>query len=178
MTSTKTDFSPVLRCGSLIFGLSPRESTAVSALGVLVLVVAILAVVALLLFLALFPVARRARRQKAELEAELGDTAQRSENAQGLGLESRGKGQVRGNGWLVLTPDELRFRQWVPSRETRMPLAAITAIETPRSWLGKSVGRKLLVVRWRTPEGGEDAMAWNVRDLDGWLAALGRPQPE
>lgn len=135
-------------------------------MSVVLLVLAILAFVALLLFLARFPVARRARRQKAELEAELGDSAQRRENAQGLGLESRG------NGWLVLTGDELRFRQWVPSRETRIPLAAITEVDTPRWWLGKSVGSRLLVVRWRTPEGGEDAMAWNVRDLDGWLAAL------
>ena len=120
----------------------------------------------------MFPVARRARRLKAEMEAEVGDDAERSENVQGLGLESRGKGQVRGNGWLVLTADELRFRQWVPDRETRIPRSAITAVETDRWWLGKSVGVKLLIVRWRTPEGGDDAMAWRVRDLDSWLAAL------
>ena len=143
-----------------------------SVFEILVLVVSILAFVALLFVLIMFPVARRARRLKAEMEAEVGDDAERSENVQGLGLESRGKGQVRGNGWLVLTADELRFRQWVPDRETRIPRSAITAVETDRWWLGKSVGRKLLVVRWRTPEGGEDAMAWNVRDLDDWLAAL------
>ncbi len=136
------------------------------------LVVSILAFVALLFVLIMFPVARRARRLKAEMEAEVGDDAERSENVQGLGLESRGKGQVRGNGWLVLTADELRFRQWVPDRETRIPRAAITAVETDRWWLGKSVGVKLLIVRWRTPEGGDDAMAWRVRDLDSWLAAL------
>jgi hypothetical protein len=134
-----------------------------SAFEILVLVVSILAFVALLFALIMVPVARRARRLKAELPAD----AVRVENAQGLGLESRGKAQVRGNGWLVLTEDELRFRQWVPNRETRIPLASITAVETGRWWLGKSVGRKLLVVRW-----DEDAMAWNVRDLDGWLAAL------
>ena len=143
-----------------------------SALEVVVLVVSILAFVALILFLAMFPVARRARRMKAEMEAEIGSSAERSENVQGLGLESRGKGQVRGNGWLVLTPGELRFRQWVPDRETRIPREAITAVESDRWWLGKSVGRKLLVVRWQTPDGGADAMAWNVRDLDGWLDAL------
>jgi hypothetical protein len=49
----------------------------------------------------------------------------------------------------------------------------VTTVETKRSWLGKWVGATLLVVRWRTPDGGEDAMAWHVRDLDGWLAALG-----
>jgi hypothetical protein len=143
-----------------------------SALEVIVLVVSILAFVALLFVLIMFPVARRARRLKAEMQAEVGDDAERSENVQGLGLESRGKGQVRGNGWLVLTTDELRFRQWVPDRETRIPRAAITAVETDRWWLGKSVGVKLLIVRWRTPEGGGDAMAWRVRDLDSWLAAL------
>ena len=109
---------------------------------------------------------------RTELEEELGDTATRKANARGLGLESRGKGQVRGNGWLVLSPGELRFSQWVPQRETRIPLTAVTVVETRRGWLGKTVGSKLLCVRWRTPEGGEDAMAWEVRDLDGWLAAL------
>ena len=120
----------------------------------------------------LIPVTRRARRLKAGLEEELGESATRKANARGLGLESRGKGQVRGNGWLVLSPGELRFAQWVPQRETRIPLTAVTMVETRRAWLGKTVGSKLLCVRWRTPEGGEDAMAWEVRDLDGWLAAI------
>ena len=60
----------------------------------------------------------------------------------------------------------------MPNRETRIPLGAVTEVKTERWWLGKSVGSKLLVVRWRTPEGGEDAMAWEVRGLDEWLAAL------
>jgi len=143
-----------------------------TALQVVALVLGILILVALLLALALIPVARRARQVKAGIEEEVGDTATRKANARGLGLESRGKGQVRGNGWLVLSPGELRFAQWVPQRETRIPLDAMTVVETRRVWLGKTVGSKLLCVRWRTPEGGEDAMAWEVRDLDGWLAAL------
>jgi len=136
------------------------------------LVLAILAFVALLFVLIMIPVSRRARRLQSEMEAELGDSMTRRENVRGLGLQSRGKGQVRGNGWLVLTDDEFRFKQWIPAREDRIPLAAITGVETPRVWLGKTVGRKLLCVRWRTPGGGDDAMAWEVRDLDGWLAAL------
>jgi len=144
----------------------------VSALQVVALVLGILILVTLLLGLIMVPVSRRARRLRAQVEAELGDSARRTANARGLGLESRGKGQVRGNGWLVLTDDELRFRQWVPNRETRIPLAAVTEVTTERWWLGKSVGSKLLVVRWRTPEAGEDAMAWEVRGVDEWLAAL------
>jgi hypothetical protein len=79
---------------------------------------------------------------------------------------------VRGNGWLVLTHEELRFRQWVPQHDTTIPLTAVTAVGTERWWLGKTVGSKLLCVRWRTADGGEDAMAWQVRDLERWLAAL------
>ncbi len=140
-----------------------------SAVGIVALV---LVFIALALALILVPVAHRARRQRAALEEELGDGVKRKANARGLGLESRGRGQVRGNGWLVLTDDELRFSQWVPSRETRIPLAAVTTVETKRWWLGKSVGSRLLCVRWRTPDGAEDAMAWEVRDLDSWLAEL------
>ena len=143
-----------------------------SAAGIVALVLGILVFVGLALALVLVPVARRAKGQRAELEEELGDGVKRRANVRGLGLESRGRGQVRGNGWLVLTDDELRFRQWVPDRETRIPLAAVTMVETKRWWLGKSVGSRLLCVRWRTPDGAEDAMAWEVPDLDGWLAAL------
>jgi hypothetical protein len=55
-----------------------------------------------------------------------------------------------------------------------IPLASVTDVGTERTWLGKWVGRRLLRVRWRTLEGTEDAMAWEVRDLDAWLAALAR----
>ena len=139
---------------------------------VVALVAGILLFVALVLVLVMLPVRARAKRLEGELDEELGEGILRRANAQGLGLESRGRGQVRGNGWLVLTAGELRFRQWVPDRDTRIPLAAITDVGMEKSWLGKWVGARLLRVRWRTPEGGEDAMAWNVRDLDGWLAAL------
>ena len=147
------------------------------ALEVLALVAGILLLVALAFVLAMLPVRARAKRLEAGLEEELGEGILRRANAQGLGLESRGRSQVRGNGWLVLTADELRFRQWVPDRETVVPLAAVTDVGTEKSWLGKWVGRRLLRVRWRTPEGGTDAMAWNVQDLDGWLAALDSENP-
>jgi hypothetical protein len=139
-----------------------------SALAIVALVLGGLLVLAL----ALVPLRRRARRVTAEADAEAGGDARRSEHVRGLGLESRGTAQVRGNGRLVLTEDELRFRMFVPDRETRIPLAAVTSVGSERTWLGKWVGRRLLRVRWTTA-GGENAMAWEVRDLDGWIAALG-----
>ena len=141
-------------------------------LGIVALVLAILVFVALAFAVVLIPVSRRAKRVETGLEEELGDSIRRSANVNGLGLQSRGRGQVRGNGRLVLTPKELRFRQWIAQRETTIPLAAIISVGTERSWLGKWVGSKLLCVRWRTSDGSEDAMAWHVPDLEGWLAAL------
>jgi len=141
-------------------------------LGVVALVLAILVFIALTFAVARIPISRRANRVRTELEEELGGTIRRLANVSGLGLQSRGRGQVRGNGWLVLTAEELRFRQWIPQRETTIPLAAVTSVGTERTWLGKWVGSKLLCVRWRAPDGSEDAMAWQVPDLDGWLAAL------
>ena len=141
-------------------------------LAVVALVLAIFVFIALTFAVILIPVSRRARRLRAGLEEELGDRVRRIANVRGLGLRSRRRGQVRGNGWLVLTPEELRFRQWVPQRDTTIPLVAVTAVGTERSWLGKWVGSRLLCVRWRTAGGGEDAMAWEVPDLEEWLAAL------
>ena len=141
-------------------------------LGIVALVGAILVVIALAFAVVLMPVSRRAKRVRTGLEDELGDTIRRSANVSGLGLQSRGRGQVRGNGRLVLTPGELRFRQWIPQRETTIPLAAVTSVGTERTWLGKWVGSKLLCVRWRTSDDSEDAIAWQVPDLEGWLAAL------
>jgi hypothetical protein len=141
----------------------------VSALAISAVALAVVAVLAL----TLAPLLRRARRVSAEAVAAAGPGARRSEHVRGLGLQSRGASQVRGNGRLTLTDDELRFRMFVPDRETRIPLAAVMSVGSERTWLGKWVGRRLLRVRWRTPEGAEDAMAWEVRDLDGWIAVLG-----
>ena len=116
-----------------------------SAVEVVVLVLVILGPF-ILIAAVLIPIVRRARRVRTGLEEELGDSATRKANARGLGLESRGKGQVRGNGWLVLSPGELRFSQWVPRRETRIPLTAVTVVETRRV-MARQDGRLEAAVR-------------------------------
>lgn len=91
--------------------------------------------------------------------------------ANSLGLTSRGKYQSRGNGALVLTADELVFFQMVPKRDLTIPLATITEVKTVKVHLGKSYGRNLLYVGFDGPS-GPDSIAWFVRDLPAWLAAL------
>jgi len=115
----------------------------VTALGVVALVLGLLVFFAVLIAVVVKASARRAARTEGELREELGDGVRRIETARGLGLRSAGRGQVRGTGTLVLTPDELRFRQWVPNRETRIPLASVTDVGRERWWLGKTVGRAL-----------------------------------
>ncbi|HEV3001664.1 MAG TPA: hypothetical protein VGW75_13065 [Solirubrobacteraceae bacterium] len=150
-----------------------RLRSATSALDAVVLVVSILAVVALPLAVVALLAGRHERRVEADLAQQLGEGLQRVEAVRGLGLESRGRAQVRGNGTLALTDDALLFQQWLPGREVRIALTDVTHVGTTRWWLGKTVGRRLLCVRWRTAQGDGDGMAWEVRDLEAWLAALG-----
>ena len=110
---------------------------------------------------------RRARRHFAA------EDLVRSEAANSLGVESAGKWQVRGNGNLALTKDELLFAQWVPDRVVRIPRRSIVEVTTARTHLGKWIGRKLLKVVWVDDSGERDSIALWVPDLDGWLAALG-----
>jgi hypothetical protein len=113
------------------------------------------------------PLRRRARRHFA------GFALLREADANSFGVESAGVKQVRGNGSLALTEDELLFAQWAPNRVLRIPRSAIVHVTKTSSHLGKTVGRDLLKVVWSTELGQQDSVALWVRDLDGWLLALG-----
>jgi hypothetical protein len=113
------------------------------------------------------PLRKRARKHFVTL------SVLREDDANSFGVESAGSWQVRGNGNLALTEDELLFAQWIPNRVVRIPRHAIFEVTTTRSHLGKTIGRKLLKVFWTTELGGQDSIALWVKDLDGWLEALG-----
>ncbi|WP_371805864.1 hypothetical protein [Candidatus Lokiarchaeum ossiferum] len=86
-----------------------------------------------------------------------------------FGLESKGRKQIRGNGVLVLTTQELCFQMYLPTREWRIPLSSITSIETPKSHLGKTKFRPLLMVKFINNEGLPDSIAWWILELDKWV---------
>ena len=50
-------------------------------------------------------------------------------------------------------------------------LTGVIAVDETKGFLGKTIGRPLLRVVWRDPE-GRDVAAWWVADLPGWRAAL------
>jgi hypothetical protein len=138
---------------------------------VVVLAVAVAAVAALV-------VRRAAGTARARIDAAVGELdVRRRAKANFYGVASAGPSQVRGLGTLVLTPDELAFFQLVPAAEVRVPRSAITHVEVARSFLGKTQGRDLLVVEWRTAAdedgaAGEDRVAFDVPQLDEWRVAL------
>jgi hypothetical protein len=98
----------------------------------------------------------------------------REDDALSLGVESAGKGQLRGNGTIALTERELLFAQWLPNRLVRIRRESIVEVTTTRAHLGKTIGRKLLKVTWESDANGQDAIALWTRDLDGWIEALRR----
>jgi len=87
--------------------------------------------------------------------------------ANSFGLESAGVWQLRGNGGLVLTAEGLHFFMFVPKREFRVPLYAITELTFTKSHLGKATIYNLLKVQF-TSDGKSDSIAWYLANPIAW----------
>ena len=80
------------------------------------MVVVIVVVVVLAIVVVALVVRRAASGARARIDAAIGDLeVLRKEKANFYGVASKGAGQVRGLGTLVLTPDALVFLQLVPA---------------------------------------------------------------
>jgi hypothetical protein len=95
-------------------------------------------------------------------------------NANFFGQQSLKSFQIRGNGVLVLTTKELYFEMWHPKKTLQIPRTSILKIEITKSFLHKSVFRKLLKVIFQNNDGEEDAAAWWVTSLDNGIEKLER----
>lgn len=89
-----------------------------------------------------------------------------------FGQQSRKSTQVRGNGVLILTAEDLYFEMWRPKKILQIPISSVLKIEITKLFLHKSVFRKLLKVVFTNQEGEEDAAAWWVTSLDKWIEEL------
>ncbi|HUW89002.1 MAG TPA: hypothetical protein VMV43_00635 [Candidatus Nanopelagicaceae bacterium] len=58
---------------------------------------------------------------------------------------------------------------WHPKKVLQIPTSAILKVEITKSFLHKSVLRKLLKVVFLNENGEEDAAAWWVSSLDKWI---------
>lgn len=88
-----------------------------------------------------------------------------------MGQRSRRGGGVKGRGVLVLTRESLWFALAVPERELDIPMAEIRSVSLPKSFMGRSIFRELLCVRFQGPE-GDDEIAWAVREPEKWRQAI------
>ncbi|NHJ46301.1 MAG: hypothetical protein FK733_00805 [Asgard group archaeon] len=96
-----------------------------------------------------------------------------SKGANFFGQESIGSRQIRGNGVLILTSDELYFEMWVPkNRICRIQIRDILKIETTKWHLKKTKSRMLLKVVFTNKQGETDSGAWLVSDLNQWVYTL------
>ena len=89
-----------------------------------------------------------------------------------FGAETEGVTQIRGNGVLILTDEELYFEMWAPKKTLSIPLKSITKVETPRSFLKKSKLFKLLKITFKDDNEGENSAAWFVEGLDNWKSTI------
>ena len=89
-----------------------------------------------------------------------------------MARQSRGYGQSRGNGNLILTDKELFFAMAFPKTIYSIPLETIGEIETPTRMGGKSMAIRMLKVNFKTENGKDEAVGWIVQDLDAWVAEL------
>jgi hypothetical protein len=113
------------------------------------------------------------RRSRVFLDRLRSEGIVRHDAVNFFGMASAAAGQIRGSGILVLTTRALHFEMLVPRRDFTVPLEAITAVETPRSFAGKSDARRLLVVSFAGEGGVDDRAGWSVTDLDGWVGDIG-----
>jgi hypothetical protein len=82
--------------------------------------------------------------------------------------ESDGYSHFRGQGYLVLTEDELYFERQLVKRTIKIPTGSIVRVETAKRLAGQSPGMMLKVV-FRNQEGKQDAIGWKVKELDQWI---------
>ncbi len=96
--------------------------------------------------------------------------------ANSFGRESAGVWQCRGNGGLVLTAKHLHFFQFLPKRDFRVPLDAISELTLTKSHLGKATIYDLLKVHF-SADGQRDSVAWYLTDPQAWKDKIEAAQP-
>ena len=86
--------------------------------------------------------------------------------------QSDGHSHFQGNGYLVLTEDELYFERRVVKKLIIIPIGSIVKAERTKRLAGKSVLKMMLKVVFLTQTGEQDAIAWKVKGLEKWIGTF------
>lgn len=132
---------------------------------VIAIVVGTLLMIGIIFAITLGYIGRMAKKNRMSADAEYPNARHIETSVNFFGQESRKATQMRGNGTMILTDDEIIFKQWVVNKVFRIPYRSITGIENPTSFLGKSQFVPLLKIVYTDEQGQQDSMAWRVRDL-------------
>jgi hypothetical protein len=156
-------------------------------MGTLQIVAIVLAVVLVIGFLILTLFVTNTRKKTVDaVKGRLGadKIVLYDEKAHCFGLTSKGHGYLQTFGCLATTPDAVLFVQWSPKEELELKRSDILSVDESREHQGRDRAADLLVVRFRSPEveadeetgavAGEDAVAWQVDDIEAWKSELGR----
>lgn len=139
-------------------------------------IIAIIIVVNLVLYKFVFGKIKKMQAASAKMaEEDLSgkEIKYGEELANFFGQESLGMAQVRGNGILRITQDEIYFRMLMPSRVFRFPINGIKNVETVKSFLGKTKFVPLMKVTFTNEHGESDSVAFLVRNMSAAQEALG-----
>jgi hypothetical protein len=79
---------------------------------------------------------------------------------------------IKGNGSLLLTPDQLHFKKWIPDQDLIIPLKNIKNVERVDSFMGKSKNRPLLKIDFNNKDGKMDSAAWLLDNMHNWENVL------
>lgn len=85
-----------------------------------------------------------------------------------FGQKSAGRTQIRGNGSLLLTPDQIHFLRWLPKKDIIIPLENIKNIERVRKFLGKKKKDELLKIDFNNYQQDIDSAAWYLDNMQAW----------
>lgn len=146
--------------------MTTLEITGIVLLGVVTLGLVLIAVPKLVFWLLKGPL-------EARIAADYGTgkVLMQDLKANCFGVESAGVWQARGNGGLVLTAEGLHFFMFLPRKDLRVPLDAVTEVTLTKSHLGKATIYDLLKVRF-VAEGKPDSIAWFLTDPAAWLERI------
>ena len=135
--------------------------------GVILVAVIVIGIVAVVVGLVVWRIWKR-----TQTNVEYINTRLQIRGANFFGQQSKGMMQMRGNGIFTLTGDTIYFDMWIPANHFEIPLSKITGIETPRSFLGKTVLYPLLQINFQNDAGEADAIAWWLRDVESVKGAV------
>jgi hypothetical protein len=85
-----------------------------------------------------------------------------------IARESDGYSHFRGQGYLVLTEDELFFERQLVKKRIKIPTGSIISVGKTKRLAGQGPGMMLRVV-FKTEDGEQDAVGWKVKDLERWV---------